>query len=40
MNGYGVFKYPDGEHFQGQVKYGKLYGYAFYKYDNGDEYDG
>ena len=40
IEGYGTFKWKNGDIYEGQVKGGKMHGYGIYKYSNGKEYKG
>ena len=40
IDGYGVFKWKNGDRYEGQVRSGRMHGFGKYKYSNGKEYNG
>ena len=40
LDGFGTFKWRNGDSYEGQVKCGKMHGFGKYKYANGKEYKG
>ena len=40
IDGYGIFKWKNGDMYEGEVRSGKMHGFGRYRYKNGQEYKG